>query len=70
MKLNIEKQRRAATRLDAVLFVVGVLWLLTSFLVLALYRPASTHAVQPVPAHREQMAGPTYAPHSLRLNIS
>jgi len=70
MKLNIEKQRRAATRLDAVLFVVGVLWLLTSFLVLALYRPASTHAVHPGPAHQEQMAGPTYAPHSLPLNIS
>jgi len=70
MKLNIEKQTRAATRLDAVLFVVGVLWLLASFLLLALYRPGNTHAVQPGPAHQEQMAGPAYGPHIRQLNIS
>jgi len=70
MKLNIEKQRRAASRLDAVLFVVGVLWLVTSFLLLALYRPANAHAVQPRPAHQQQMAGPAYAPHTMPLNNS
>jgi len=52
MKLNIPKPRRAALRLDAVLFVVTLLWLLTSLLLLVLYRPAAAHARQPQrPAH-------------------
>ena len=43
-------------RLDAVLFLVGVLWLLTSFLLVALYRPGSAHAVRPNPPAHEHVA--------------
>jgi hypothetical protein len=52
MKLNIPKPRRAGLRLDAVLFVVALLWLLASLLLIVLYRPAAAHASQPQrPAH-------------------
>lgn len=40
-------------RLDAVLFVVALLWLLASLLLLVVYRPAAAHAKQPGrPAHQ------------------
>jgi len=34
-------------RLDALLFVVAVLWLLTSLLLLVQYRPGAAHAQHP-----------------------
>jgi hypothetical protein len=62
MKLNIPKSRRAAMRLDALLFVVAVLWLLTSLLLLVQYRPGAAHAQHPGhPAH-EFMAQSIIAP--------
>jgi hypothetical protein len=52
MKLPVQKQRRAAMRLDAVLFVVALLWIVASLLLVILYRPGTAHAVQPRgPAH-------------------
>jgi hypothetical protein len=55
MKLPAQKYRRAESRLDAILFVVTLLWLITSALVVFLYHPGAAHAVQPRPA-QEQMA--------------
>jgi hypothetical protein len=56
MKLPVQKYRRAESRLDAVLFVVTLLWLITSALVVLLYHPGAAHAVQPRPSAQEQMA--------------
>jgi hypothetical protein len=56
MKLNIQKQRRAAGRLDALLFVVALLWIATSILLLALYRPAAAHAQHPGDRAPEHLA--------------
>jgi hypothetical protein len=53
MKLNIPKPGRARMHLNAVLFVVALLWLLASLLLLVLYRPEAAHASQPQrPAHQ------------------
>jgi hypothetical protein len=56
MKLPAQKYRRAESRLDAILFVVTLLWLITSALVVLLYHPGAAHAVQPRPPAQEQMA--------------
>ena len=46
MKLPVQ-HKRAASRLDGILFFVAVLWLALSLLLLVLYRPGTANAVQP-----------------------
>ncbi|HET9839865.1 MAG TPA: hypothetical protein VFR84_16680 [Candidatus Angelobacter sp.] len=63
--MTVRKQKRAAVRVDAALFVVALLWLLTSLLVLVLYPPGAAHAQHPghhAPEHMVRYISPSLQP--------
>jgi hypothetical protein len=58
---------RKAARLNKIVLVVALLWLVTSALVLFFYQPGSTRAVEPGDS-REQLA--LQAPHAIGTGAS
>jgi preprotein translocase subunit SecG len=65
MKIQRENGISRGARLNKIVFVVALLWLVTSVLVIFLYRPGAAHAVQP-PANPQQVA--LVLPHAARAS--